>query len=68
LRKLGGCVDVEPPVHTSIGLRLWIPVPARGDHDRGALVPAVRLSYRDVEESSGRTSSGLLVPVSRGSR
>jgi len=35
-----------------VGLKAagWVPLPARGDRGRGALVPALRPSYRDVEE------------------
>jgi hypothetical protein len=40
---------------TEVGVR-WLPVPARGDRCRGALVSAAQLSYHDIEE----------LPVERG--
>jgi hypothetical protein len=47
-----GCEVVGPSslvAATDVGVR-WLPVPSRGDPRRGALVSAVNLSYRDVEE------------------
>jgi hypothetical protein len=51
--EAGSSSDViDPPaplVAADVGVR-WVPVPGRGDRRRGALVSAVQLSYRDIEE------------------
>jgi IS6 family transposase len=47
--RRGHCADHQLEVRV-IAATGWVPVPARGDRSRGALVLALRLVRRDVEE------------------
>jgi hypothetical protein len=47
-----GCADASSPLSAAsaeVKLR-WVPISSGGDHGGCALVLALRLSYRDVEE------------------
>jgi IS6 family transposase len=52
------CSAVSGLVASSVGVRR-LPVPGRGDHGRGALVPALWPSYRDVEELLAERGVGV---------